>query len=299
MTGPSALRHADSASCAGPRLARGLPPRCGVWTWRRRPARDPLTSFIDAGAEFEGKCSFSGTLMMNGKLQGDIESTGTIIVGATAILHARISARVVVVHGEIVGDVTGTERVELKPSARVFGDLETPVLVVEERAVLEGRTRMSERGRDVGSPLRLASSSSPATAAGSAVCAWRPAALPPSSRSPSRSSRASAAAGLVRRAPATRHRAPLPVASVPRPADEPRLPIEPVERRLAAIHQEIAGWREAQEALRRTLRVRQTPSRAGRVARRTERGIAAAPSSTGSSPPCGRRCTTCAPSSPT
>ncbi len=87
--------------------------------------------------------------MMNGKLQGDIESTGTLVVGASAILHARIRARVVVVHGEIVGDVTGTERVELKPSARVFGDLETPVLVVEERAILEGRTRMSELGRDV------------------------------------------------------------------------------------------------------------------------------------------------------
>jgi cytoskeletal protein CcmA (bactofilin family) len=119
-----------------------------VWKWRRRPSQDPLTSFIDAGAEFDGKCSVSGTLVMNGKLQGDIESTGTLIVGATAVLHAQIRARAVVVHGEIVGDIAGTERIELKASAHVFGDLQTPLLSVEEGAVLEGRTRMSEERRD-------------------------------------------------------------------------------------------------------------------------------------------------------
>jgi cytoskeletal protein CcmA (bactofilin family) len=119
-----------------------------VWKWRRRPAQDPLTSFIDAGSELEGKCAFDGTLVMNGKLQGDIESTGTLIVGATAVLHARVRARAVVVHGEIVGDVIGMERIELKASAHVFGDLATPRLSVEEGAVLEGCTRMSEARRD-------------------------------------------------------------------------------------------------------------------------------------------------------
>jgi cytoskeletal protein CcmA (bactofilin family) len=130
----------------------GFASASSVWTWRRRPAQEPLTSFIDAGSELEGKCSFSGTLVMNGKLQGDIESTGTLIVGATAVLHARVRARAVVVHGEIVGDIIGTERIELKASAHVYGDLATPLLSVEEGAVLEGRTRMSEERRDAAVP---------------------------------------------------------------------------------------------------------------------------------------------------
>ncbi len=109
-----------------------------------------MTAFIDESSEFEGKCSFAGTLVLNGKLHGDIESTGTLIVGATAVLQAHIRARVVLVHGEIVGDIVATERIELKAGARVFGDLETPVLVVEEGALTEGRTRMTEGSRGGG-----------------------------------------------------------------------------------------------------------------------------------------------------
>ncbi len=118
-----------------------------MWKWRRAA---PMTAFIDESSEFEGKCSFAGTLVLNGKLHGDIESTGTLIVGATAVLQAHIRARVVLVHGEIVGDIVATERIELKAGARVFGDLETPVLVVEEGALTEGRTRMTEGSRGGG-----------------------------------------------------------------------------------------------------------------------------------------------------
>jgi cytoskeletal protein CcmA (bactofilin family) len=50
----------------------------------------------------------------------------------------------VLVSGEVVGNILGTERVELKRTARVFGDVEAPVVVVEEGVLFEGHCRMTK-----------------------------------------------------------------------------------------------------------------------------------------------------------
>jgi cytoskeletal protein CcmA (bactofilin family) len=55
-----------------------------------------------------------------------------------------VRTAVLVVHGEVVGNVTASERVELKSSARVTGDVEAPVIVMEKGAVLDGHLRMTQ-----------------------------------------------------------------------------------------------------------------------------------------------------------
>ena len=116
--------------------------------WRRkRTASSPrgnLTAFIDEGSEIEGKYTFSGTVMLNGKFQGEIASTDTLIIGERGVVNATIRAGTVVINGELVGNVQATERVELKGSARVFGDVEAPVIVVEEGVLFEGHCRMTK-----------------------------------------------------------------------------------------------------------------------------------------------------------
>jgi len=58
------------------------------------------------------------------------------------VVHANIRAGVVVVSGEVVGNVLASERVELRGKARFIGDLESPVVVVEEGVLFEGHCRM-------------------------------------------------------------------------------------------------------------------------------------------------------------
>jgi cytoskeletal protein CcmA (bactofilin family) len=112
-----------------------------------RPARSrDLTAFIDEGTEIEGTYHFSGTVMLNGRLAGEIVSNDTLIVGEKGVVHANIRTGVLLVSGEVVGNVLASERVELRGKARLFGDLETPVIVVEEGVVFEGQCRMT-RGR--------------------------------------------------------------------------------------------------------------------------------------------------------
>jgi cytoskeletal protein CcmA (bactofilin family) len=109
------------------------------------PARSrDLTAFIDEGTEIEGTYNFSGTVMLNGRLAGEIVSNDTLIVGEKGVVHANIRAGVLLVSGEVVGNVHASERVELRGKARLVGDLETPVIVVEEGVLFEGQCRMTK-----------------------------------------------------------------------------------------------------------------------------------------------------------
>jgi len=82
-------------------------------------------------------------VMLNGKLRGEINAKDTLIIGSSASVHAIVQAGSLIVHGEIVGNVTAAKRVELKGGARVTGDIEAPVIVMEEGVLLEGQCHMA------------------------------------------------------------------------------------------------------------------------------------------------------------
>jgi cytoskeletal protein CcmA (bactofilin family) len=126
-------RRDQSASMFGKKTDKTVPTRS-----------NDLSAFIDEASEIEGKYTFSGTVMLNGKFKGEIVSNDTLIVGEKAIINASIRAGVVLISGEVVGNVLATERVELRGTARVFGDVEAPVIVVEEGVRFEGHCRMTK-----------------------------------------------------------------------------------------------------------------------------------------------------------
>ncbi len=107
------------------------------------PKGGDLSAFIDEASEIEGKYTFTGTVMMNGRFSGEIQTADTLIIGDKGVVKANIRAGTVVVSGEVTGNVLATERVELRGTARVFGDVEAPVVVVEEGVVFEGHCRMT------------------------------------------------------------------------------------------------------------------------------------------------------------
>lgn len=102
------------------------------------------TTIIDEGSEIEGKFTFAGTVMVNGRLRGEIVSNDTLVVGDKGVINANIRAGVVLVSGEVVGDVTATERVELLDHCRMYGDVSAPVVIIEEGALFEGQCRMTK-----------------------------------------------------------------------------------------------------------------------------------------------------------
>jgi cytoskeletal protein CcmA (bactofilin family) len=103
-----------------------------------------LSAYIDEASEIEGKYTFSGTVMLNGKFSGEITSKDTLIIGEKGVINASIRAGIVLVNGEVTGNILGGERVELRGTARVFGDVEAPVIVVEEGVLFQGHCRMTK-----------------------------------------------------------------------------------------------------------------------------------------------------------
>jgi cytoskeletal protein CcmA (bactofilin family) len=106
--------------------------------------RGHFSAFLGDGSEFEGKYTCTGMVVLDTKFRGDIVSTGMLVIDEHGIVHADIQAESLVVRGEMVGTVVASERVELKATARVTGDIETPLLVMEQGAVHDGLSRMAK-----------------------------------------------------------------------------------------------------------------------------------------------------------
>jgi cytoskeletal protein CcmA (bactofilin family) len=119
---------------------------------KRTPGTGDLTAFIDEGAEIEGTCTFGGTVMLNGTVRGEVVCTDTIIVGEKGVVHAQLRGGAIVISGQVTGNVCASQRLELRGSARVFGDVEAPIVVMEEGVLFEGHCRMTPREQPAAPP---------------------------------------------------------------------------------------------------------------------------------------------------
>ncbi len=115
-----------------------------MWRWRGNNSTpdQPAMSVLDQGCELEGHLTFSGTLVLNGKFQGELLSSDTLIVGEGGDLKADVQVGVAIISGQLSGQITAKERVELRSTARVYGDIVTPVLVLEEGVIFDGHCKM-------------------------------------------------------------------------------------------------------------------------------------------------------------
>jgi cytoskeletal protein CcmA (bactofilin family) len=87
----------------------------------------------------KGELSGSEDLYLDGEVEGSIELRDHhLTIGPHGKVRADINAREVVVHGQLNGSVRGTERVELKPSAVLTGDIFTQRIVIEDGAIFKG-----------------------------------------------------------------------------------------------------------------------------------------------------------------
>ena len=102
--------------------------------------------FLGPGARFDGKLTFKGTVRVDTVFKGTITTNDVLLVGERAALEANVSCGSVVVSGSVTGNIEARTSVELAPTARVKGDVDTPSLVVQKGAVLTGGVSMTSGG---------------------------------------------------------------------------------------------------------------------------------------------------------
>lgn len=102
-----------------------------------------LSSFVGEGTSLDGELNFRVMARVDGHLTGRVTSEkGTLNVGASGQVDAVVSVAVAIINGTVNGDVTTSEHLELKRTAKIVGNIRTPRLIMEDGAVLEGNCSM-------------------------------------------------------------------------------------------------------------------------------------------------------------
>jgi len=110
------------------------------------PAGSNLTAFLGEGTSFKGTLTFEGTVRIDGKLEGEIFTKDTLVVGEGAQVSASIQAGVVEIGGTVHGNITADRKVDIRASGRLYGNISAPSLVIEEGVVFEGTCTMNRGG---------------------------------------------------------------------------------------------------------------------------------------------------------
>jgi len=120
-----------------------------------------ITSVLGAGVIWQGSINGSGGVRIEGTFEGQIALKGLLVVGETGKVSCEnVRAVNVIVAGAVKGNIT-SQKVEIRASGRVWGDIVTTAFATEEGAFLRGQIRM-EDAVDLGleTPLENASGAS-------------------------------------------------------------------------------------------------------------------------------------------
>lgn len=115
-----------------------------------------IKAFLGAGSCFEGKLVFDDVVRLDGDFSGEVVSKGRLVIGESATVKAEIEVESLTISGTFKGNIKARRKVELKSPARVEGNLETPMLSIEEGVVLNGTVIMSEKNQESSTPFQPA-----------------------------------------------------------------------------------------------------------------------------------------------
>lgn len=102
-----------------------------------------LSGFVGHGTVLTGETNFQAMLRVDGHLLGTVSSeSGTLLVGTNGQVDANVAVSAALINGNVNGDIVATERIQLGRTARVIGNIQTPRLILEDGAILEGSCAM-------------------------------------------------------------------------------------------------------------------------------------------------------------
>jgi cytoskeletal protein CcmA (bactofilin family) len=122
---------------------------------------DTPKTIIAADTEIVGSLKSGSGVQIEGRVGGDVTCAGSALIGAGAVIRGNVSAESVALTGQITGNITARERIDLKQSARAIGDIKAKRLVVEDGVVLVGRVEVNPTGAQIPVPAAIPSAETP------------------------------------------------------------------------------------------------------------------------------------------
>ncbi len=121
---------------------------------RKISSEKEINAFLGQDTEFAGKLVFNGAVRMDGKFSGEIFSSGNLIIGETAVINAEIKVDTIVISGSVSGNIDAKSRMELYSPGKLYGNISTPVLVVNEGVIFEGNCQVGSN-KDSGEKMAV------------------------------------------------------------------------------------------------------------------------------------------------
>jgi cytoskeletal protein CcmA (bactofilin family) len=111
-------------------------------------------SYLGTGLKIKGEITGNEDLRLDSKVEGLVSIGGfRLTLGPSAHITANIVAREAVISGEVTGDISAYDRIEIKKSASVIGDLSTSKITIEEGAYFKGTIDINSNKTQIGTDL--------------------------------------------------------------------------------------------------------------------------------------------------
>ena len=103
---------------------------------------EEMETIIGSDTQFKGSLSAKGSIRVDGTLEGDLVTAATAVIGQTGKATAQITAVNATIAGIVEGNVAVSGRLELLPTAKLYGDIKAAALIIGEGAVFKGTCQM-------------------------------------------------------------------------------------------------------------------------------------------------------------
>ena len=103
-------------------------------------------SHIQAGLRIHGEITGSEDLFIDGAIDGPVNlADGTLSIGPSGSVKGNVAAREVVIHGAVTGNVDARNRIEIRPSGSIVGDIITSRIIIDDGARCKGSIEIGRK----------------------------------------------------------------------------------------------------------------------------------------------------------
>ena len=113
-----------------------------------KQSSENINFFLDKNTLFEEKMTFEGILHLDGKVEGEIINSGTLIMGETAVIKGKLGVNALIINGRVEGEVNAKKRVEIHSKGKIYGTILAPILVIQDGGIFEGDCKMVSKSDD-------------------------------------------------------------------------------------------------------------------------------------------------------
>ncbi len=105
-------------------------------------------TILSEDTRFKGSLEFSQKLTVHGQFEGNLNSKGTLLVGTNGEVRAEIQVGTIVIEGKVWGNIVADDKIEIRSSAELYGDIKASRLIINEGATFVGKSDVNPNRKD-------------------------------------------------------------------------------------------------------------------------------------------------------